>query len=223
VDGTTPVTNDELVSATLDGSLLNGQLLAKLLNTALQLGLNLLGSGTVTRDVNGEVGLWHEGGGLAAGSLGRRLGTPGVVLRDLDVDVSALGEVLGVDVVRASEERIKLGWDVLQTEVDSRGALVDDGVNLATSHLSSQGIALDVDIDNSIIVLARLSLLDIDASTGALADFLDLGTLTTDDVGANGGGNGDIDRLLLQVSFAFDKLQKRLALDPTSLATSLRA
>ena len=125
---------------------------------------------------------------------------PSVVLRDLDVDVAALDKPVGVDVVGTCEERIELGRDVLQTQVHGRGAFVDDGINLATSHLSSQGIALNVNVDHGIFILARLGLGNLNAGTGALADFLDLGTLTTDDVGANGGGDGDIDGLLADVS-----------------------
>jgi hypothetical protein len=60
-----------------------------------------------------------------------------------------------------------------------------------------------VDVDNGILILARLGLGDLDAGAGALADFLDLGTLTTNNVGANRGGDGDIDGLLVRVSFVF--------------------
>jgi hypothetical protein len=53
-----------------------------------------------------------------------------------------------------------------------------------------------VDVDNSILILVSLSFGDLDAGTGALADLLDLGSLTTDDVRADGSGNRDIDSLL---------------------------
>jgi hypothetical protein len=199
----TPVTDNELVSAALDGSLLDSQLLTKLLGTTLKLSLDLLSSGAVTRDLDGEVGLGSEWDGLATSRLGRRLRLPSVVLRDLDVDVAALDESIGMDVVGARKERIELGRDILQTQVHGRGALIDNSVDFAASHLSSQGIALNMDVDNGILILARLGLGDLDAGTGALANFLDLGTLTTDDVGANRGGDGNIDGLLVGVSVVF--------------------
>jgi hypothetical protein len=142
-------------------------------------------------------------GRLATRGWRRSLRLPGVVLRDLDVDIATLDKPVGVDVVGTREERIELGRDILQAQVDSRGAFIDDGINLATSHLSSQSIALNVDVDDGIFILTRLGLGDLDAGAGALADFLDLGTLTTNDVGANRGGDGDIDGLLARVSFVF--------------------
>ena len=218
-----PLTDNELVSATLDGSLLDSQLLAELLSTTLKLGLDLLRGGTVTRDLDGEVGLGRKLSGLTASGLGRCLRLPSVVLGNLDVDIAALDKPFGMDIVGTSKEGVELGRDVLQTQVHGRGAFVDDGINLTTSHLSSQGIALNVNIDHSILILARLGLGDLNAGAGALADFLDLGTLTTDDVGTNGGRDGDIDGLLVVVSFGSIEMHRWLTLEPTSLATSLRA
>jgi hypothetical protein len=114
----------------------------------------------------------------------------------LYVDIAAFHQLVDVDVVWTSQEGVELSGDLLETQVDGRGALVDDGIDLATSHLSSQRIALDVDVDNSILILVSLSFGDLDAGTGALADLLDLGSLTTDDVRADGSGNRDIDSLL---------------------------
>lgn len=121
---------------------------------------------------------------------------PSVVLGNLNVDIATLRKLVGVDVANACEERIELGRDIFEAEVDGRGALVDDGINLTTGHLGSQSIALDVYVDHSIIILTSLGLGDLNAGASALADLLNLGTLTTDDVGADGCGDGDIDGLL---------------------------
>lgn len=122
---------------------------------------------------------------------------PCVVLRNLDIHVTSLYKLVGVNVVGTSQEGIEFGGDVLQAQVDSRSALVNNGIDFATRHLSGERIALDVNIDDSILIFAGLGLWNLDASTSALANLLDLGTLAADDVGADGGGNGNVDRLLL--------------------------
>jgi hypothetical protein len=200
VQRATTVTNNELVSATLDRALFERKLLAELLSTALELSLNLLGQCAVTRNLDGEIGLRSEWHWLTTGCLRWRLGAPGVVLRNLNVDIAALRELVDVDIMGTGQEGVELGGDLLEAQVDSRGTLVDNGIDLATSHLSGERIALNVYVDNGIIILARLSLGHLNASTGALADLLNLGSLTTDDVRADGGRDGDIDRLLEIVS-----------------------
>jgi hypothetical protein len=190
------VADDELVAATLNRSLLEGEMLLKMLSTTLKLSLDLLGRSSVTRDGDGKVGLRRKRHGLVAHSLGRGLRAPGVVLGNLDVDILTLRKLVRVDVVWAGQEGVELGGNVLEAQVDSRGTLVDNGINLATSHLSGKRISLDVDVDNGVLFLVSLSLRDLDTGAGALANLLDLGTLTTNDVGANRGRDGDIDRLL---------------------------
>src|SRR5690242_6978348 len=53
----TTVSNKELVAAAFDGALVNSQSLAELLHATLELSLCLLGSNTLSRNLNGEVGL----------------------------------------------------------------------------------------------------------------------------------------------------------------------
>lgn len=207
---TTTVANNKLVTTTLNRTLVNSQLLAKLLHATLKLGLNLLCCNSVARDLDWEVRLGSERDRLASLDLRRSLRTPSVVLRDLNVHIPALDKAIGMDIVGSSKEGVEFGGNVLETQVDGGGALVDNGLDLATGHLGSKRIALDVDVDNGILLFASLGLGDLDTGAGALADLLDLGSLTTDDVGADGGRDGDIDGLLLFVSVKLEVRWLRL-------------
>jgi hypothetical protein len=79
-----------------------------------------------------------------------------------------------------------------------------------------------VDVDDGVLLLTRLSLGDLDAGSSALADLLDLGSLTTDDVCADRGGDGDIDRLLLGLASSEIGNSRERTFEPTSFAISLR-
>ena len=91
--------------------------------------------------------------------------------------------------MRASQEGVVFGGNVLEAEVDGGGALINDALNLLLGESGSDRIALNDDVDGcTVVLLKRASLLllgNLYAGAGTLADALDGGTLAADDVSAD--------------------------------------
>jgi hypothetical protein len=205
VERSASVADDELVTTTLDSDLVRDELTSELLNLTLELGTGFVGSQAVTSNLDGQAGLGHESGRLTVcGGLSRSLLDPSVVVRDLDSQVTTALEVADTRVVGTSKEGVELCGDILQAEVDGRGALVDNLLNLLTGHFGSNGISLDENVDGSRVIIVEVVGLfltrNLDLGTGLLTEVGDVGTTTTDDVSTDGKRYGDLDALLLVVS-----------------------
>jgi hypothetical protein len=205
VERSASVTNDELVTTTLDSDLVRDELTSELFNLTFELGTGFVGSQAVTGNLDGQAGLGHESRRLTVcGGLSRSLLDPSVVVRDLDSQVTTALEVADTRVMGTSKEGVELCGDVLQAEVDGRGALVDNLLNLLTGHFGSNGISLDENVDGSrVIIVEAVGIFltrNLDLSTSLLTEIGDVGTTTTNDVSTDGERYGDLDALLLAVS-----------------------
>jgi hypothetical protein len=155
------------------------------LHAALELSLDILGGVALSRNLDGELGLRYKGDRLVARHLRRSLGIPRVVVGNAQVDLPAVLIAANMRVVGTGDEGVILGGNVFETKVDSGGALVYDGFDLATRHLGGESVAFDYHVDHGVFVLARLRLWYLNAGAGTLADLLDLRTLAADDEGTD--------------------------------------
>lgn len=173
-----------------------------MLHLALNLGTCLGGSGAIAGNVDGKSSLWNKGGELTrASGLRRRLRVPGVVVRDLNLDIAVLLESADAGAVWAGEEGVELGGNVLETSVDGRGALADNVVNQTASVVCRGSVTLDQNVNSGIlIVLVKRIILvllwHLYSCTALFAQLLDRLTLTTDDVCSDRDWHWNLDGLL---------------------------
>ncbi|KAI6769023.1 hypothetical protein HG531_010127 [Fusarium graminearum] len=172
VNRNTSVTDDELVTATLDSELFGGELLVELGNLTLDLGADLLDSSTITSklDVALVVASRSENGRLS----------------------------LGQSILAASNEGVESGGDAPNLGLDIGRSFASDLENLISSRSSRKGIALNGDINGSIVILlidgvVLVDLGKLNLGTGLLLEGLDHGTSLADDVGTSRLGNGNFD------------------------------
>ena len=186
VQGIFPIAKDELMLATVDCQLTKGQPALQLTGEPLNLSTGLLRRGALPRHVDALIGNRHELNLTGKRLLGRWLGLPCVITRNMDLRHGALFNFSQIGIVGTRDEREELGRDRLESEAHVRGTLLYNCFDFPTGHLCSNRITLNKHINGVTIVdITRSRIIDtghLHAGTGTLLDVLDNGTLPSDDV-----------------------------------------
>ncbi|ROV91041.1 hypothetical protein VMCG_09603 [Cytospora schulzeri] len=197
------VTNDELVTAALDLKLLQEQLLAKLGSATLNLCLERQDSRAVALQLDVVFNSRLEDRSLSGCRGGRGcLGRPHVVGRD--ADLRAIGDTRPAEQVLpgSRNEGVELGGDAPDLGVHLGRAVANNLLDLLLREGGRDGVSFNLHVDVDIVVklvgmyAIPLVLWHLDAGSRLLLQGLDGGTLLSDDMGASGLGDGNLDGLL---------------------------
>jgi hypothetical protein len=186
----THLTNNELVPVALNLNGLHGQLALELSDLAVELCLHVGNCLTVTRELDRVASLGRERSRATACRNLRCLLSEGGVFRNLHAKVATLLESRQTLVARSSQEWVVLGRDVLQTSASGGCVLVDDLLDILLSHLDSEGVTLNLNINSlvQIVILKNLSSLlarNVDTGTSTLGNGLNGRTLLADNSAAD--------------------------------------
>ncbi len=198
------------MAAALDRQLLKFKLLVKLGNLSLKLGANILNGDTITSELDVLVisASGMEDGSLAGGGWDRRRSrTEVLVRRDSDLNTMRLLKCLGKRVTRAGKERVESSRDTTDFGLSSGRALVGNLENLVAGGSSRECIALNRDIDGSILVIIELfgivGLGELNFGASLLLQGLDCRATLANDVSASGVGDRNFnDSLECMLAFA---------------------